>query len=246
MIYAREAPAGRQLGEADAITARIGAVTLPLAIIVFAVSTAIHPSREAPMDNPAVFMEYAQTESWIAVHFGQWLGVLLLFGGLVALYYSITTKPEAGAGVVARFGLAAAVLAAASLTMLQAVEGVALKWAVDEWASAPADQQGAAFSAAKALRWTRVCYSELLEHPAGTYPCPLWAGYGVGHHLSSLARVGSRGLWSCLDRPRPDGALHRLIRLAPQGVALVLMSLWAFIMAFVMWRNSSRGRIARP
>ncbi len=131
---------------AEANTTRFGAVALPLAIIVFVVSTAIHPSREEPMDNPAVFMEYAQSQSWIAVHLAQWVAVLLLFGGLVALYYSIRRRSEAGAAL-ARFGLAMAVLATASLTMLQAVDGVALKWAVDAWASAPADQEAAAFAA---------------------------------------------------------------------------------------------------
>ena len=81
---------------AEANTTRIGAVALPLAIILFVVSTAIHPSREEPMDNPAVFMEYAQSDSWIAVHLAQWVAVLLLFGGLVALYYSIRRRSEAG------------------------------------------------------------------------------------------------------------------------------------------------------
>jgi hypothetical protein len=246
MIDAREAPAGRQLGEADAITARIGAVTLPLAIIVFVVSTAVHPSREAPMDNPAVFMEYAQTESWIAVHFGQWLGVLLLFGGLVALYYSITTKSEAGAGVVARLGLAAAVLAASSLTMLQAVDGVALKWAVDEWASAPADQQGAAFSAAKALRWIEYAnqsYSNiLLGLTLALYGLAMGLGTVYPRWLGWEA-VGSGVAWIVHGLMVPYIGLFDS---PPRGVALVLMSLWAFIMAFVMWRNSSRGRIARP
>ena len=123
---------------AEAITARIGAMALPLGVILLVVSTAIHPSREDAMDNPAVFMEYAQSDSWIAVHLAQWFAALLIIGGLVALYYSITTKPEADAGV-ARFGLVAAVLTGASVTMLQAVDGVALKWAVDAWASAPAD-----------------------------------------------------------------------------------------------------------
>ena len=150
---------------AEAITTRIGAIALPLGIILFLVATAIfHPSREDPIDNPAVFMEYAQSDSWIAVHFAQWFAALLLIGGLVALYYSITTKPEAGAGV-ARFGFAATVLTGASLTMLQAVDGVALKWAVDTWASAPADQEVAAFSAAAALRWTEYSlqsYSNIL------------------------------------------------------------------------------------
>ena len=77
----------------------------------------------------------------------------MLISGLVALYYSITTKPEAAAGVV-RYGLAAAVLTAGSFTVLQAVDGVALKWAVDAWANAPADQEVAAFAAAEAVRWT--------------------------------------------------------------------------------------------
>jgi len=57
---------------------------------------------------------------------------------LVALYYSITSKPEVNAAV-ARFDFAAAVLTGASLTMLQAVDDVALKWAVGNWASASAD-----------------------------------------------------------------------------------------------------------
>jgi hypothetical protein len=94
VMVAREAPGSRQVGEDDAITTRIGAVALPLAIIVFVVATAIHPSREEPMDNPAVFMEYARDDSWVAVHFAQWVGVLLLFGGLFAVYYSITRKSE--------------------------------------------------------------------------------------------------------------------------------------------------------
>jgi len=46
------------------------------------------------------------------------------------------------------------VLTGASVTMLQAVDGVALKWAVDAWASAPADQEVAAFAAAQQARQT--------------------------------------------------------------------------------------------
>jgi hypothetical protein len=148
---------------AEAITARIGAMALPLAIILFVVSTHTHPSGDV-MDNPTIFMEYARDDSWIAVHFVQWLASLLLIGGLVALYYSITIKSNAAAGV-ARFGSAAAVLTAASFTMLQAVDGVALKWAVDAWASAPTDQETAAFAAAEALRWTEYSlqsYSNIL------------------------------------------------------------------------------------
>ncbi len=103
----------------EAITTRTGALALPLGSILLWVSTAVHPSREDVMDNPAVFMEYAQSDSWITIHLAQWFASLLIVGGLVALYYSITTKPEAGAGGVARFGLAGALLTAASITILQ-------------------------------------------------------------------------------------------------------------------------------
>ena len=49
-----------------------------------------------------------------------------------------------------------------------------------------------------------------------------------------------------MGRPWTDGALHRLIRLDPHLVAIVLMALWAFILAVLMWRNSSRGLLAHP
>jgi hypothetical protein len=228
----------------EAITTRTGALALPLGSILLWVSTAVHPSREDVMDNPAVFMEYAQSDSWITVHLAQWFAGLLIVGGLVALYYSITTKPEAGAGV-ARFGLAGAVLTLASITILQAVDGVALKWAVDAWASAPADQEAAAFAAAEALRWSEYGlqgYSNILlgltlilyglAIALGTV-YPRWVGW---------VAVGSGVAWIVHGLMVPYIGLFTSI---PRGVALILMYLWTFIMAFGMWRNSSRGRITR-
>ena len=50
------------------------------------VSTIIHPSEEV-MNNPVIFMVYAQDDGWIASHLGQWFGALLFFGGLLAVYY---------------------------------------------------------------------------------------------------------------------------------------------------------------
>ena len=126
-------------------------MALPLAIPVLVVAELFHPQREDPMDNAAVFLEYAQSDSWTTVHLAQYFGFLLLLGGLIALYCSVRTKPESGVGL-APFGLATAVTAAASFTVLQAVDGIALKRAVDAWVSAPADQEIAAFAAAEAIR----------------------------------------------------------------------------------------------
>ena len=229
---------------AEANTTRFGAIALPFGVILFVVVTAIfHPHREAPMDNPAVFMEYAESDSWVAVHLAQWFAALLLIGGFVALYYSISTKREANAAV-ARFGLVAAVLTGAALTMLQAVDGVALKWAVDTWASAPADQEVAAFSAAAALRWTEYALQSFsfillgltfilygVAIALGTV-YPRWLGWVAG---------GSGVAWIVHGVMVPYVGLFDSV---PRLVAIVLMALWAFIMALVMWRNSSHGRIA--
>lgn len=243
----REAPGGQQVGDDDAITTRIGALALPLGVILLVVATMIHPSREEPMDNPAVFTEYAQSDSWIAVHLAQWFAALLILGGLLALYYSITTRSESGTGVAAaRFGFAAAVLTAASLTMLQAVDGVALKWAVDRWASAPTDQESAAFAAAEGLRWTEYSlqsFSNILLGLTFTlYGLAIALGTVYPRWLGWVA-AGSGVAWIVHGLMMPYVGLFHSI---PRGVAQVLMYLWVFIMAVLMWRNSSRGRIARP
>lgn len=229
----------------EAIMTRIGAVSLPLGVILFVVATAIfHPHREDPMDNPAVFMEYAQNNSWVAVHFAQWVAALLLIGGLVSLYYSLTTKPGVGTGV-SRFGLAAAVVTVTAFTMLQAVDGVALKWAVDTWADAPAEQQVAAFAAAQAVRWTEYAlqsYSNiLLGLTLMLYALAMALGASYPRWLGWLAG-GSGVAWIVHGVMVPYVGLFDSI---PRLVAIVLLAVWAFIIAVLMWRNSSRGYTVR-
>jgi hypothetical protein len=200
---------------------------------VLVVSELFHPSREDPMDNPAVFAEYARSESWTTVHLAQYFGFLLLLGGLVALYYSLGARPGLGAGL-SPFGLASAVTAAACFTVLQGVDGIALKRAVDAWASAPADREAAAFAAAEAIRWTEIAMNSLSYSLlgltlllyglaialGGTYP--RWAGLIdrvdvqrrgggglrglrlVDHQAGGTASVGRVGVYhGVLDVARP-------------------------------------------
>src|SRR5215213_2403322 len=94
----------RQVGGDDAITTKIGAVVLPIGVVLIAISEVFHPSGEDPMDFPAVFREYASSDVWTTVHFGEYFGFLFLLGGLVALYYSVSARPGLGAGL-APFGL---------------------------------------------------------------------------------------------------------------------------------------------
>jgi hypothetical protein len=233
---------GRQLGGDDAITTRIGALALPLAIPVLVVAEYFHPSREDPMDNRAVFAEYAHSHIWTTVHLGEYLGFLLLLGGLVALYYSVSAKPGLGAGI-APFGLAAAVTAAASFTVLQAVDGIALKRAVDAWASVPAPDKAAAFAAAEAVRWTEIGMNSLSYFLAGLTLCLFGLVIALGtvypRWVGLVAVVsGAAFVYNGVGVVAYEGFVPDIVKLG----GLLLLAVWAFIMAFLMWRNSGRRR----
>src|SRR5919198_1532636 len=110
-----------------------------------------HADGEAN-NHPAVFAEYAGSGSWMAVHLGQFAGMALLLAGLLALFFALDV--QAGATSWAgRFGAAAAAATLALYGVLQAVDGVALKQAVNAWASAPEAEQAARFASAEAIRW---------------------------------------------------------------------------------------------
>src|SRR3712207_373103 len=225
---AREA-ATRLIGGDDAITTRMGAVALPLGIVLIAISEIFHPAREDPMDFPAVFEEYAHSNLWTTVHLGEYFGFLLLLGGLVALYYSVSAKPGAGAGL-ALFGLAAAVTAAASFTVLQAVDGIALKRAVDAWVSAPAEQESAAFAAAEAVRWIEMGMNSLSYFLAGLslflYGVVIVLGSVYPRWAGLIAVVSGVALmYNGVVEVAYEGFVASIIKL----VGLALLALWAFI-----------------
>jgi hypothetical protein len=244
-MVTRQSAGRQQIGGDDAITTRLGAVALPLGIIVILVAQIFHPGREHPMDFPAVFMEYAQSNIWTAVHLAEYFGYLFLLGGLVALYYSVSAKPGVGAGL-APFCHAAAVTTAASFTVLQAVDGIALKRAVDAWASAPAAQETAAFAAAEAVRWIEMGMNSLSFFLSGL---TLFL-YGLAIALSTvyprwvglIAVVsGATFMYNGAVAVAFEGFGPSIIKL----VGIFLLVVWTFIMAVLMWRNSSRQPIAR-
>jgi hypothetical protein len=180
------------------------------------------------------------------VHLGQYFGFLLIVGGLVALYYSISAQAGMGTGL-APFGLAAAMTTAASYTVLQAVDGITLERAVDAWASAPADQQTAAFAAAETVRWTEIGMNSLSNFLTGLTLLLLGLAIALGmvypRWTGWMAAVsGVAFMYNGVVEVAYEGFGPSIVKL----VGLVLLAVWAFIMAVLMWRNRSRRGIARP
>ena len=141
---------------------RMGSIAFLVGLAIAVVSTLIfHPTSEDLMNNPVVFAIYAEDNLWIASHIGQFAGILLIFaGGFVALYRLIAHSESGGtvASALSWFGLVTAIITAAAFTILQAVDGIALKIAVNTWYGTPPEEErqrkAIAFGVAEGLRWT--------------------------------------------------------------------------------------------
>ena len=133
---------------------RIGSILFIAGMVIAIVSTAIHPSTEDPSNHPLVFAEYASDDSWIAVHIGQFAGGIMVFaGGFVALYLLLVQSESSTASIMVWIGLALAIMTASAFAVLQAVDGIAQKRAVDSWVAAPPEDKAIIFRVAEGIRF---------------------------------------------------------------------------------------------
>jgi hypothetical protein len=146
--------------ELERPTLRMGSIAFFAGLAIAIGSTAIHPTGtgEELMNNPFIFEVYAEDPLWIASHIGQFAGILLIFaGGFVALHRLLVKSESTTASALAWFGLVTAIITASTFTILQAVDGVALKIAANTWyAIPPGEEQRKAtyLGVAEGLRWT--------------------------------------------------------------------------------------------
>ena len=117
---------------------------------VAVVATLFHPGGQED-DHPLIFVKYADSAPWVAVHLVQFVGVLVALGGVVVLHHLLRTS--GWPAVLGRLAAASAVATAAVWAVLQGLDGVALKQAVDAWQSAPAGERPLRFATAETVRW---------------------------------------------------------------------------------------------
>jgi hypothetical protein len=66
---------------------RPAAVLILAGVVISLVAGLIHPERGDPNDHQEVFTEYADSQSWITAHLGQFAGIAAIVFGLVFLYF---------------------------------------------------------------------------------------------------------------------------------------------------------------
>ena len=226
---------------------RIGSITFLTGLAIFIISSAFHAGREDPTDHLRVFVEYANSPPWIAAHIGQFIGDILIFaGGFVALFRLLAQSESMTVSVLVWIGFAITIIAASTLSILQAVDGIALKRAVDSWVVAPAEEKMAAFRVAEGIRWTEIGNNSIYRILQGTVAII----FGVAITFSPVVRrwIGAIGTFA--------GALTIAagIEVACVGFASVntglglyskiIYYMWIAILGAFMWRKAMSKKVS--
>lgn len=158
---------------------RLSGTLLLVGQLSYAVITLFHPGGEAN-DHPAIFAVYARSEAWTAVHAAQFACMAIMLAGLFALFFALNVT----ARFAGRLGAATTTATLALYGVVMAVDGVALKQAVNAWSTAPDAEKAARLAGAEALRW--------LEWGARSYE-----NFAMGLAVLLAAAV----VWTELSRP---------------------------------------------
>ena len=135
----------------DRASLRLSATLLLVGQLLYVVVTLLHTGGEAN-HHSAIFAAYAASGIWTAVHVAQFACMAIFLAGLFALCFALDARAGT-AKWAGRFGAVSTVLTLALYGGVLAVDGVALKHAVNAWANAPEAEKAARFATAEAIRW---------------------------------------------------------------------------------------------
>lgn len=218
---------------------RMGAMCAIAGSVLLFVGTSLHPMGADPNQAVAAFTEYAADRLWIASHLTQLAGVALMVAALLLLSQQLRGgRATAWAGIAAGGAITSLAVAA----VLQAADGIALKFMVDTWAAAPAAQKEGVFYAAFAVRQIEIGLASMASLSMGltatmygvallvdrTYP--QWLGGlaimgGVPTMVAGvmIAYTGFSGLAMAINMP-----------------ANSLLLIWMLSLGGYMWRHGVR------
>jgi hypothetical protein len=222
----------------DRSSLRLSATLVVIGEVLFALVTLFHADGQAN-NHPAVFAEYASSASWIAVHLGQFVFMAVLLVGLLVLFFVLDVRSGA-LGWVGRFAAVSVVVALALYGVLQAVDGIALKHAVDAWANAPEAEKATRFASAETVRWLEwgmnsyqnfmfaVSLILLASVIVGTARVPRAIGYLMG--LAAIPNLVQS--WVVAN----EGFSVSWLAGSLSTVGLPLMLAWSIWLLIVAWR----------
>ena len=225
-----------------------GSISFIAGAIIMILSTMIHPSGEDPFNHPLVLAEYAHSELWVGIHIGQFVGTMMVFvGGFVTIYRLLTNAESNITSLLGLIGFALAIVTASTFAILQAVDGVALKFAVDSWmASSNEEEKDTIFRVAEGIRWTEYGVNSVFRLLQGTVAIIFglaiaksilfnrWIGVG-GVIIGLITLVaGVEVSYFAFAYPNFEGI---------RGISMIIFLAWVILLGSVMLKKSSTKRI---
>jgi hypothetical protein len=234
---------------------RMGSVAFLAGIVIFMVSTiGFHAGTRDPMDNPAVFAAYAQSDPWIAAHIGQFAGLMLIYaGGFVALHRLLLHSESGVASALAWFGLAVAIITASTYAILQAVDGIAQKIATGSWYAIPPssstagseeEEKAIAFRVAEGIRWTEIGINSYFRVLQGAVA--IIFGFAIAKSGLLSRWIGAVGI-AVGAVSIAAGVVTAYIGFSEpvSNIWAVTLYLWIIILGIFMWRKTKVKIITR-
>ena len=219
---------------------RIGSVLFVAGAIITVLSTLFHPSTEDPNNHLLVFAEYARDGSWIAVHIGQFVGVMMVFaGGFVALHRLLTQSESSLINLLAWIGFAVAIITGSVFAVLQAVDGIAQGRSVNSWIAAPPEEKAIAFGIAEAIRFIEYGSNSIFRILQGTLAIIFGVAIVMSKILSKLIGVagfimGAITIYAGLEAAYLGfGGITTIV-----GVSMIIYFIWVGILGSHMWKKS--------
>jgi hypothetical protein len=226
---------------------RIGSIAFLAGAVIAIVSTIFHPSTENPSNHPLVFTIYASNDSWIAVHIGQFAGAIIVFAaGFVTLFRLLAQSESSMASILAWIGIALAIMTASAFAVLQAVDGIAQKMAVDSWVDTSPKEKTVTFGVAEGIRYIEHGTNSIFRILQGT----LAIIFGVAIVKSKIVSkwIGGAGvvmgavtIYAGLEVAYLGfGGLTTRI-----GVSMIIYFIWVAILGVFMCKKSMSMRIPK-
>jgi hypothetical protein len=138
---------------------RLGAAAAIVGSLAGMVGNLVHPATPHD-DPPGVAKVIADSGAWTPLHLVIIAGIILMLGGLLAVYRSIGGGLP---GALAQFGWASAIVGIAVGLILVILDGVAARQLAEEWAAAPAEEQAIALRVVLANETTNFALAALFN-----------------------------------------------------------------------------------
>lgn len=229
---------------------RTAAALIAIGILTAFIAGLVHPAKEDPSDHARVFLEYAESGRWTVLHLAQFVGYALSFAGL-ALLVGIVASGDAIGEVAGRLAVVLAGASIALYAVVQGIDAVALKFAVDRWAVAPSPQEAAiAFGMAEAVRWSEIGVNSTFRLLQGaTYAATAITFVRLDRTFRILGIIGIaiatvvmvRGVAVAFTGFSPINPIYAYSSIFASNAPPVLV-LWLLLVAFFAWRASNDQR----